>query len=88
MTDRRPRPSSEPPAPAPLDGAPLEDDPLDQVISLAEAAELAGLAPHTLTQQAKRNRLHARKIGHTWLTTRYWLDEYLRAHSHRVTPTR
>lgn len=47
------------------------------MISLAEAAELTGLAAHTLTQQAKKNRLHARKIGHSWITTRYWLAQYL-----------
>lgn len=55
----------------------VEVDPLDEVISLAEAAELSGLAAHTLTQQAKRNRLHAKKVGHTWMTTRHWLDLYL-----------
>jgi len=58
-------------------------DPLDQVISLAEAAEIAGLSPHTLTQQAKRSRLHAKKVGHTWMTTRHWLALYLDAH-HRA----
>ena len=52
-------------------------DPLDEVISLAEAAELSGLSAHTLTQQAKRGRLHARKVGHTWMTTRHWLALYL-----------
>ena len=47
------------------------------MISLAEAAELSGLAAHTLTQQAKKSRLHAKKVGHTWLTTRHWLEDYL-----------
>jgi hypothetical protein len=61
-------------APAEADA---EDDPLEEVISLAEAAELAGLSPHTLTQQAKRSRLHAKKVGHTWMTTRHWLELYL-----------
>jgi len=54
-----------------------EPDPLEEVISLAEAAELSGLAAHTLTQQAKRSRLHAKKVGHTWMTTRHWLELYL-----------
>jgi hypothetical protein len=58
-------------------------DPLDEVITLAEAARLSGLAPHTLTLQAERGRLRARKVGHTWITTRYWLDAYVAAHARR-----
>jgi hypothetical protein len=67
-------------APAP---APPADDPLEAVISLAEAARLSGLAAHTLTLQAERGKLHARKVGHSWITTRYWLDDYLARHSRR-----
>jgi hypothetical protein len=66
------------PAPAP---APPADDPLEAVISLAEAARLSGLAAHTLTLQAERGKLHARKVGHSWITTRYWLDDYLARHA-------
>ena len=58
-------------------------DPLDEVITLAEAARLSGLAPHTLTLQAERGKLRARKVGHTWITTRYWLDAYVAAHARR-----
>jgi hypothetical protein len=58
-----------------------ERDPLDEILSLAEAAQLSGLAAHTLTQQAEKGRLHARKVGHTWITTRYWLDQYLALHA-------
>ena len=54
-------------------------NPVDDVLSLAEAAELCGLAAHTLTQQAKKGRLQARKVGCTWVTTRGWLGEYLAA---------
>jgi hypothetical protein len=56
-------------------------DPLDAIISLADASRLSGLAAHTLTLQAERGKLHARKVGHTWITTRYWLDQYLSAHA-------
>ena len=56
-------------------------DPLDEIISLAEAARLSGLAPHTLTLQAEKGKLRARKLGHTWITTRHWLDAYLATHS-------
>ena len=69
-----------PGAPAP---APPADDPLEAVISLAEAARLSGLAAHTLTLQAERGKLHARKVGHSWITTRYWLDDYLARHARR-----
>ena len=51
------------------------------MISLAEAARLSGLAAHTLTLQAERGKLHARKVGHSWITTRYWLDDYLARHA-------
>jgi hypothetical protein len=58
-------------------------DPLDEVLSLAEAAQLSGLAAHTLTQQAERGKLRARKLGHAWITTRHWLKEYLAVHARR-----
>ena len=61
--------------------APPADDPLEAVISLAEAARLSGLAAHTLTLQAERGKLHARKVGHSWITTRYWLEVYLAHHA-------
>lgn len=61
-------------------------DPLDEVITLAEAAGLSGLAAHTLTQQAERGRLRARKVGRTWITTRHWLDAYLAGHARRRDP--
>ncbi len=56
-------------------------DPLDEVISLADAALLSGLAAHTLTLQAEKGKLRARKLGHTWITTRHWLEVYLATHS-------
>ena len=61
-------------------------DPLDEVIALAEAARLSGLAPHTLTLQAERGKLRARKVGHTWITTRFWLDAYLTTYARRRPP--
>ena len=70
--------SPDPPAPP----AP-PDDPLEAVITLGEAARRCGLAAHTLTLQAERGRLRARKMGHTWITTPYWLEAYLAAHARR-----
>jgi hypothetical protein len=70
------------------EGASMSDsessrDPLDEILSLAEAAELSGLSAHTLTQQAERGKLHARKVGHSWITTRHWLAAYLAGHARR-----
>jgi hypothetical protein len=69
-------------------GAKEARDPLDEVISLADAALLSGLAPHTLTLQAEKGKLRARKLGHTWITTRHWLEVYLATHSRLKRPAR
>lgn len=61
-------------------------DPLDEIISLAEAGRLSGLAPHTLTLQAEKGKLRARKVGHSWITTRHWLGVYLTTHSRHGRP--
>jgi hypothetical protein len=68
---------------APPAGPQTGRDALDEVITLAEAAQLCGLAAHTLTLQAERGKLRARKMGHTWITTRHWLDVYLADHARR-----
>jgi hypothetical protein len=59
-------------------------DPLDDVITLAEAGALSGKAPHTLKLQAASGRLRAKKAGHTWITTRHWLEQYLRTRARRA----
>jgi hypothetical protein len=71
------------PAESGATGPAPQDDPLDLVITLGEAARRCGLAAHTLTLQAERGRLRARKVGHTWITTPYWLECYLAAHARR-----
>ncbi len=58
-------------------------DVLGELLSLSEASELSGIAAHTLTQQAKRGRLRARLIGHTWVTTREAVDEYVASHARK-----
>jgi hypothetical protein len=91
-----PDPPAEPDAGSPVDppvGVGLPDvppvdpqtgrDALDEVITLAEGAQMCGLAAHTLTLQAERGKLRARKMGHTWITTRHWLDVYLADHARR-----
>jgi hypothetical protein len=70
-----------PPAPGREAAAAPVPDPLDEVLTLSEAAVLSKLAAHTLCQQAERGRLRARKVGHTWITTRHWLAVYLGEHA-------
>lgn len=48
---------------------------LDDVLSLAEAAAELGVSPGTLRTQVRRDRLRARRVGGTWITTR---EEVLR----------
>ncbi len=56
-----------------------QPDPLavGELITLAEAAEYAGLHRDTLHNYAKRGRLKAKKLGIYWVTTRAAIDEYL-----------
>lgn len=51
---------------------------LDQILTLTEAAELLGVAQSTLRNQVKRERLAARLIGKTWVTTRDEVERYRR----------
>jgi excisionase family DNA binding protein len=56
----------------------------DETITLQRAAELAGLALHTLSDAARAGRLKATRPGHDWLTTRRDLHRYLRGRSRGV----
>jgi excisionase family DNA binding protein len=58
-----------------------DPDPLDEILTLVEAAELSGISAHTFAQQAEKGKLRARKVGHTWITTRSGLNAYLRLHA-------
>ena len=61
----------------------LPRDPLtvSELITLAEAAEYAGLNAETLVNYARRGRLRAKKLGWQWVTTRAAVDEYLASRS-------
>jgi hypothetical protein len=61
----------------------LHRDELADIITLMEAGTLSGLSPHTLSQQAEKGKLRARKVGRTWITTRRCLAEYLAQHARR-----
>jgi hypothetical protein len=49
----------------------------DEYISLARAAELSGLKPGTLRNQALAGKLHCVVLARNRLTTRRWLHDYL-----------
>ena len=57
---------------------------LDDIITLAEAAEALGVAAVTLRAQAARGRIHARLVGKNWITTREEVERYRREHLGRV----
>ena len=54
-------------------------DPLitDELITLQEAAEYAGLSKESIHAYVKRGRLKAKKRGWMWFTTMSAVDEYL-----------
>ena len=60
---------------------PIDPLTIGELITLAEAAEYAGLSPGSLQGYAKRDRLKAKKLGNTWLTTHAAVDEYLASRS-------
>lgn len=51
---------------------------LNDVISLADAADELGLGASTLRHQAQAGRLEARVVGKTWITTRQEVERYRR----------
>ena len=59
----------------------MTEDPLqnEELISLAEAADYSGLTHKFLRELAGKGRLRAKKFGHSWLTTRAAIDEYLQS---------
>jgi excisionase family DNA binding protein len=60
-----------------------QPDPLavGELITLAEAAQYAGLTKRSLNDYIKRGRLKAKRVGLFWLTTRAAVDEYLTSRS-------
>lgn len=53
---------------------------LDELISLGEAAQICGdLTQDTLRRYAWNGRLQAKKIGRNYVTTRRWVEDYLRS---------
>ena len=50
----------------------------EELISLSEAAVIAGMTRDHLGLLARKGKLRARKIGPNWVTTRAAVQEYLR----------
>ncbi len=66
-------------------------DELDNLMTLAEAAEALGVAPSTLRHQVQAERFRARLFGKTWITTKDEVERYRRtqlgqAGRHEVPP--
>jgi hypothetical protein len=49
---------------------------LDDIISLADAAEDLGIDPSGLRAQAAAGRIEAKLVGKTWITTRQEVERY------------
>jgi excisionase family DNA binding protein len=60
-----------------------QSDPLTigDLITLQQAAVYCGLSKSSLHNYAKQGRLHAKKVGLYWVTTRAAVDEYLASRS-------
>jgi len=59
--------------------------PIDELISLKDAADLSGLSPSHLRLLVNHGELWGKKIGRNWVTTTLKVQEYL-AHNHRPGP--
>lgn len=55
----------------------MNDDPFDELLTLAEAAALVGRAPVSLRSAVERGRLPARRFGSVWITTRAAVAQYV-----------
>lgn len=56
-------------------------------LSLAAAADRAGLSVSTLRNQIHAGRLQAEKIGRNWVTTPIWLFDYLNSRKYNAKRT-
>ena len=50
-------------------------------ISLTQAAKISGYASGYLNYLARTEKLKAVKFGRNWVTTKEWLDEYIKKYS-------
>jgi excisionase family DNA binding protein len=55
----------------------------DELISLAEAAEMYGLSTSYLRRLARKGRLRAQRVGRGWVTTPADVETYIRSRQKR-----
>jgi excisionase family DNA binding protein len=70
------------------DNEPVDPLSVGELISLAEAAEYAGLTKGSLLIYARNGRLRAKKLGSQWVTTRAAVDTYLSSRELESIPKR
>lgn len=58
--------------------------PIDEILTLADAAAALGVAPVTLRAAVARGILRARKFGNTWVTTTDEVERYRAEHLGRT----
>ena len=56
----------------------MTNDSFPKYISLREAAKISGYSQDYLSLRARQGKLKATKIGRNWVTTKEWIDEYLK----------
>lgn len=56
----------------------IQDPSLNEYISLAEGAEYSSYSQDYLRFRIRQGKLKAKKFARNWLTTKLWLDEYLK----------
>ena len=57
----------------------VSNDDKSRLISLPEAAKIYGFSAKYLSELAKKGRLKAQKIGHSYVTTPANVEEYIRS---------
>jgi len=50
----------------------------DDLISIKEASDHSGLSERHMRLLLERRKIKGKKLGHDWITTREFVDEYLK----------
>lgn len=55
---------------------------LDQVIGIREAAVYSGYSERHMRHLLEEGSITGKKVGHDWITTRDYIDQYIRIEHH------
>lgn len=55
----------------------MTDDPFKDLINLEKASEFSGLSRDHLRRLMEQGSIKGKKIGRDWITTIYYVEEYL-----------